>query len=96
MIEIHFPDKTIKSYEDGVTPIEIAQSISEGLARNVLSAEFNGETVEANTNPLDSMAATLSNSIFFANSTILSFVNLKAPGSFINVVISRNKIPFLG
>ena len=29
MIEIHFPDKTIKSYEDGVTPIEIAQSISE-------------------------------------------------------------------
>ena len=49
MIEIHFPDKTIKSYEDGVTPIEIAQSISEGLARNVLSAEFNGETIEANT-----------------------------------------------
>ena len=49
MIEFHFPDKTIKSYEDGVTPIEIAQSISEGLARNVLSAEFNGETVEANT-----------------------------------------------
>ena len=49
MIEIHFPDKTIKSYEEGVTPIEIAQSISEGLARNVLSAEFNGETVEANT-----------------------------------------------
>ena len=49
MIEIHFPDKTIKSYEEGITPIEIAQSISEGLARNVLSAEFNGETVEANT-----------------------------------------------
>lgn len=49
MIEIHFPDKTTKSYEEGVTPIEIAQSISEGLARNVLSAEFNGETVEANT-----------------------------------------------
>ena len=49
MIEIYFPDKTTKSYEEGVTPIEIAQSISEGLARNVLSAEFNGETVEANT-----------------------------------------------
>ena len=49
MIEIHFPDKTTKSYEEGITPIEIAQSISEGLARNVLSAEFNGETIEANT-----------------------------------------------
>ena len=49
MIDIHFPDKTTKSYKKGITPYEIAQSISEGLARNILSAEFNGETVESNT-----------------------------------------------
>ena len=49
MIDIQFPDKTIKSYQEGITPLQIAQSISEGLARNVLSANFNGDTVEANT-----------------------------------------------
>ena len=49
MIEIQFPDKTIKSYQEGITPLQIAESISEGLARNVLSANFNGDTVEANT-----------------------------------------------
>ena len=49
MIEIGFPDKTIKSYQEGITPLQIAESISEGLARNVLSANFNGDTVEANT-----------------------------------------------
>ena len=42
MIEIQFPDKTIKSYQEGITPLQIAESISEGLARNVLSANFNG------------------------------------------------------
>jgi len=47
MIEIQFPDGSVKSYTSGITPIEIAQSISEGLARNVLSAKFNGHTVES-------------------------------------------------
>ena len=52
MIEISFPDQSIRSYTPGVTPFEIAQSISEGLARNVLSVSFNGKTVEAST-PLE-------------------------------------------
>ena len=47
MIEIQFPDKSIRTYSDGVTPFEIASSISEGLARNVLSALFNGQIVES-------------------------------------------------
>ena len=46
--------------------------------------------------PLDSIAETLSNSIFFDISTILSMAKLKALGSLIRVVISLNKIPFLG
>ena len=49
MIEISFPDKSVRSYEKGVTPLDIAQSISEGLARNVISASFNGNTFEAST-----------------------------------------------
>jgi threonyl-tRNA synthetase len=48
MIKISFPDKSVRSYEKGVTPLDIAQSISEGLARNVISASFNGNTFEAN------------------------------------------------
>ena len=52
MIEISFPDQSIRKYEKGVTPLEIAQSISEGLARNVLSAKFNEQTVEGTT-PLE-------------------------------------------
>jgi threonyl-tRNA synthetase len=52
MIEIRFPDQTVRTYEKGTTPFEVAQSISEGLARNVLSAAFNGNTVEAST-PLE-------------------------------------------
>ena len=49
MIEISFPDKSVRSYEKGATPLDIAQSISEGLARNVISASFNGNTFEAST-----------------------------------------------
>jgi len=52
MIEIRFPDQSVRTYEKGTTAFEIAQSISEGLARNVLSASFNGKTVEAVT-PLE-------------------------------------------
>ena len=47
MIEIQFPDQSIRTYSEGVTPFEIASSISEGLARNVLSAKFNGQIVES-------------------------------------------------
>ena len=42
MINITFPDKSVRQFEVGVTPLEIAKSISEGLARNVLSAKVNG------------------------------------------------------
>src|SRR5690554_1143094 len=53
MIEIRLPDGSIKEFEKGVTPYEVAQSISEGLARNVLSAKFNDRIVETST-PLTS------------------------------------------
>lgn len=47
MIKISFPDGQVREYSKGVTPMEIALSISEGLARNVLSAKVNGEVVDA-------------------------------------------------
>ena len=47
MIKIQFPDQSVRTYSEGVTPFEIASSISEGLARNVLSAKFNGQIVES-------------------------------------------------
>lgn len=47
MINITFPDKTVRQYESGVTPMEIAKSISEGLARNVLSAKVNDKMWDA-------------------------------------------------
>ncbi|MFD0962529.1 threonine--tRNA ligase [Pseudofulvibacter geojedonensis] len=53
MIEITLPDGSIKSFESGITPMDVAKSISEGLARNVISASFNTETVETTT-PLTS------------------------------------------
>lgn len=46
MIEITLPDGSIKEFEQGVTPYEVAQSISEGLARNVLVAKVNDVMVE--------------------------------------------------
>ena len=42
MVTIQFPDNTIKKFPKGITPIDIAKSISEGLARNVLAARING------------------------------------------------------
>ncbi len=47
MINITFPDKTVRQYEAGVTGLDIARSISEGLARNVLAASVNGEVRDA-------------------------------------------------
>jgi len=46
MINITFPDGLVRQYEAGVTPLEIAKSISDGLARNVLSAKVNGTIME--------------------------------------------------
>ena len=42
MINITFPDQSVRQYESGVTPLDIAKSLSEGLARNVLAAKVNG------------------------------------------------------
>ena len=49
MIEITFPDGASRSYEINSTPFDIANSISEGLSRNVISASFNGNTIETTT-----------------------------------------------
>ena len=46
MIEITLPDGSIKNVEEGTTALDIAKSISEGLARNVLAAEVAGEVVD--------------------------------------------------
>ena len=47
MINVTLPDGTVKQMEQGVTAIDVAKSISEGLARNVLAAEVNGEVWDA-------------------------------------------------
>ncbi len=47
MINITLPDGSIKEFENGVTSLDVALSISEGLARNVLAAEVNGEIIDA-------------------------------------------------
>ena len=47
MIAITLPDGSIREYDKGVTALDVAKSISEGLARNVLAAEINGEVVDA-------------------------------------------------
>ena len=52
MINITFPDGNVRQYETGTTAFEVAQSISEGLARNVLSAKVNGEVRDL-TRPID-------------------------------------------
>jgi threonyl-tRNA synthetase len=49
MIQITLPDGAVKEVEEGTSPFEIAKSISEGLARNVISASFDNETVESTT-----------------------------------------------
>ena len=46
MINITLPDGSVRQYEAGVTSLDIAKSISEGLARNVLAAKVNGKVME--------------------------------------------------
>jgi len=48
MINITLPDGSVREYESGVTALDVAKSISEGLARNVLSATVNGEVLDLN------------------------------------------------
>ena len=48
MINIQFPDGSVRSYEQGVTGLQIAESISPALARDVIACGVNGETVELN------------------------------------------------
>lgn len=49
MIKVTLPDGSVRSYDEGVTPIEVAKDISEGFARNVISAKFNDSVVETTT-----------------------------------------------
>lgn len=58
MIKIHFPDGAVREYSEGVSSLDIAKSISEGLARKVLAAKVNGEVWDA-TRPI-AVDATLS------------------------------------
>lgn len=54
-MKITFPDKNVREYPQGITSLEIAKSISEGLARNVLAAKVNGEVRDL-TRPIDTDA----------------------------------------
>lgn len=56
MIRITFPDSKVREYESGITAMEVAKSISEGLARNVLAAKVNGTVMEA-TRPISADAS---------------------------------------
>ena len=48
MIKITFPDGSVREYENGVTGLQIAESISSRLAQDVVSCGANGKTVELN------------------------------------------------
>ena len=52
MINITLPDGAVRQYEKGTNALQVAQSISEGLARNVLGAKVNGEVWDA-TRPIE-------------------------------------------
>ena len=47
MIKITFPDGAVREYAEGVTALDIAKSISEGLARKILAASVNGQVQDA-------------------------------------------------
>ncbi|WP_299130908.1 threonine--tRNA ligase [uncultured Winogradskyella sp.] len=53
MIKITLPDGSVRSFDKGVTPYEVAVDISEGFARNIISAKFNDTVIETTT-PLTS------------------------------------------
>ncbi|MDR0791686.1 MAG: threonine--tRNA ligase [Chitinophagaceae bacterium] len=47
MVKISFPDGAVREYEAGISALDVAKSISEGLARKVLAAEINGDVIDA-------------------------------------------------
>jgi len=47
MIQISFPDGAVREYQPGVSAMDVAKSISEGLARKVLAAKVNGQVWDA-------------------------------------------------
>ena len=49
MLDIKFPDGSVKQFENGITPYEIAKSISNSLAKSILSTSFNETTIELST-----------------------------------------------
>ena len=49
MLKVSFPDGAIKHYDKGITPFQIAESISNSLSKKLLSASYNGKQVESNT-----------------------------------------------
>src|SRR5687767_5749384 len=52
MINITFPDGAVRQYEKGISALDIAKSISEGLARKILAANVNGQVWDA-TRPIN-------------------------------------------
>lgn len=56
MIHITLPDGAVREYQEGISALDIAKSISEGLARKVLAAEINGEVWDA-TRPINNDAS---------------------------------------
>src|SRR5258705_9795039 len=56
MINITFPDDAVRQYENGTTALDIAKSISEGLAKKVIAASVNGQVWDA-TRPIYNDAA---------------------------------------
>ena len=48
MITVTFPDGNQKSFDKGITAMDVAKSISNGLARNILSGSYDGQTIELN------------------------------------------------
>ena len=59
MIKITLPDGSVKEFAQNSTPIDVAKSISEGLARNVISAKFNDTIVESTTELTEDGSLTL-------------------------------------
>src|SRR5215210_1822948 len=47
MINVSFPDGAVRQYEKGISALDIAKSISEGLARKILAANVNGQVWDA-------------------------------------------------
>ena len=71
MIKITLPDGSIREFEGVVTPLEVAKSISEGLARNTISAVVNGKQVEVTTPITEDATLTLLTLV------IVSMIHLK-------------------